>query len=57
MDPTEQKSIDKIKVTVDGACSGRLGREAGGVHKLEVEVGGLRRESLGKIKVGDEVGG
>ena len=40
-----------------GACSGRLGREAGGVHKLEVEMGGLRRESLGKIKVGDEVGG
>ena len=41
-----------------GACSGRLGREAGGVHKLEVEMGGLRGESLvGKIKVGDEVGG
>ena len=40
-----------------GACSGRLGREAGGVHKLEVEMGGLRGESLvGKIKLGGEVG-
>ena len=41
--------------TVDGgACSGRLGREAGGVHKLEKR----GRESLGQVtNVWDEVGG
>ena len=40
MDPTEQKSINRIKVTVDGGLLRETRQGSRGVHKSEGEVGG-----------------
>ena len=57
MDPTGQKSIDKIKVTVDGG----LLRETRQGSRRGPQVGGsggrVERGVTGKIKVGEELGG